>query len=131
MSATLDLCPVNANTAQNRCFFKYSHLEEVLGLSLVMELVHLKDTNSHLHAERNTPSLLQGSVVPLRQCAFLYVTCVSSIFPLFAFLRCVKGLICSVPVGRMGLWSSHIMLYEAQSLPGSLLNAQEIPVVLR
>lgn len=75
MRAILDLCPVDANTAQNICCFLNSHLEEVLGLGLVRELVHLKDADSYLKAERNPPSLLHCTVVPLHQCLFICDLC--------------------------------------------------------
>lgn len=53
----------------------YAHLEEILGPSLVREVVHLKDADSHLKAEKNPPSILHAAVVPLYQCVFVCDLC--------------------------------------------------------
>lgn len=59
---TLDLCPVNAGTGWNKYCF-YAHLEEILGIGLVMELVHPKAADSYLKVEKNPPSVLLCAVV--------------------------------------------------------------------
>lgn len=108
----------------------YAHLEEILGIGLVMELVHPKAADSCLKVEKNPPSLLLCAVVPLHQCDIVCDLCLL-LYPFIHFPTLCERLDVQCFSRKDGLLSSYIMLSEAQPLPGSLLSAQKRPVVWR